>query len=1026
MFLVSTFIPGSLISFSLFNKDNRFSKLEKLGIGMGLGFILLPLPAFFLYLFLGVEFSFGVAVFSTLVTYAIGLALFYKNGGLETLKSFNFDSIKNSFLSGLSSFKINDLFSPDKHLYSFILLIILLLTYLIRIGSYSPIFEELDPYYYTYTASQILSIGHNPFNDLSAWYPDLSVHHRVIPGISYLESIWYSFYTGGGSFNNLTLALVASMYPPIAAIMAVFFVYLLVSSFGKKEWGLVAACILSYAPIFMYKLAAGEHEVQPYSFFTLAFFFGMFGMLLKTKDMKFAFLSSLVFFALALTSNSTILAILGVFLFVILYSTILFLRENDESELKFVLISSGIMFGGLILGNIINGIFAGSVGFTTIAMGLIPVTYCALLYFVKQHLAKDKTTASSRSSIVFVAILVLGLLIFGFTPIGKYVISFGKGAFDVAQYNTPLFRTIAEQGEAPTDFSDQMGFISDTPNHVAGLITAPLSIALGSTSSVATTVAGILTGVFSILFIPFSLLTNLIFQMLISLLNWLFSSHVNYTVKDNSFFLFWIFSFLASICYCAYRYFKKEEANPIFLFLFLSVLPPLIVGMVKAKYEIYALFLLSIMVGFSLSTFDIVSMFSKYRKYIVWFGISLAVLQFFFGGIAPSLVYGTTYTLYQNNPAALSAKFTALCNSTSDSEICAAAHDPMGYASSGLNAQYSQKLCALSIISDPTSTPPAWESIASSFRCQRIASYWVDSMQWIKNSTPADARITSWWDYGHWINYFGRRGAVLRNDQASQEMIGAVADGYLSSTPAELKQYMLNHSSEYALFDAELLVGSNDFGAKYGALNYLACAYNNQTDVSQAPSSSLCEADHLWERIFVTSTPCTISNISGKSGVTAYTISIGSIYSPFYPPECTADQIAAHPEYSRYCSVIVPTARYCIGNVTLADGKSMYGSYYLNETYPNGDLKLNKAFLQMPYVIRNTATFGDAYSFLMLYTKDPLWLENGQVVDGYSDRKGKFYDSPLYQGLFLGQLDGFKLVYSSPNGGAVKIYQTTK
>jgi hypothetical protein len=62
----------------------------------------------------------------------------------------------------------------------------------------------------------------------------------------------------------------------------------------------------------------------------------------------------------------------------------------------------------------------------------------------------------------------------------------------------------------------------------------------------------------------------------------------------------------------------------------------------------------------------------------------------------------------------------------------------------------------------------------------------------------------------------------------------------------------------------------------------------------------------------------------------------------------------------------------------------------------------------------------------LLYTKDQAWVENGQVVNGYSDRKGDFYDSALYQALFLGELPGFRLVYSSPNGGAVKIYQVIK
>jgi hypothetical protein len=51
-----------------------------------------------------------------------------------------------------------------------------------------------------------------------------------------------------------------------------------------------------------------------------------------------------------------------------------------------------------------------------------------------------------------------------------------------------------------------------------------------------------------------------------------------------------------------------------------------------------------------------------------------------------------------------------------------------------------------------------------------------------------------------------------------------------------------------------------------------------------------------------------------------------------------------------------------------------------------------------------------------------MWVENGAITSGYEDRKGKFYDSNIYKALFLNDLPGFELVYTSP-GGAVKIYK---
>jgi hypothetical protein len=168
---------------------------------------------------------------------------------------------------------------------------------------------------------------------------------------------------------------------------------------------------------------------------------------------------------------------------------------------------------------------------------------------------------------------------------------------------------------------------------------------------------------------------------------------------------------------------------------------------------------------------------------------------------------------------------------------------------------------------------------------------------------------------------------------------------------------------------------------------------------------------------------CTISASQNKIGVIAYKIYIGPMeekaYSAYYPGVCQGSVTDARVKY--YCdNYVVLKPVYCVGEVTLADGRKTTGTYYLNETYPNGDLKLNKAILAMPFEIRNTAHLGDVIGFTTLYTNDPIWLENGEVVGGYSDAKGEFYDSNLYRGIFLGEIPGFTKVFDD---GAVKIYK---
>jgi hypothetical protein len=407
-------------------------------------------------------------------------------------------------------------------------------------------------------------------------------------------------------------------------------------------------------------------------------------------------------------------------------------------------------------------------------------------------------------------------------------------------------------------------------------------------------------------------------------------------------------------------------------------------------------------------------------------GITLVCLQFLLpNGLAPSLIWGSFQPLYQNGPDALGAKFQQFCNESKDQEVCAAAANPQDYASKGTNYQYSYKLCLLSVFSkyeyirNPSPAAP-WETTTAFYRCQRLSEYWIDSMEWVKGNTEPNSRITSWWDYGHWINFFGERNAVIRNEHASHKMIGDVAHNYVDATPSELLSWMKEHDSKYALFDTELVYGGSSLGGKYGALNYLSCARDNDTSVAQNPGESKCEADHLWETIFISSSPCTISSLTNRTGYTAYKIYVGQTYLPYYPGFCVNVVDANVAASCRINIRAVPT--YCVGNTTLATGESTYVTYYLNQTYPNGDLKLNKALLQLPYQLESTYHMGSVTSVTLFYTNDKIWLENGEIKSGYEDRKGKFYDSSLYHALFLNELPGFRLVYSSPTG-AVKIYK---
>jgi asparagine N-glycosylation enzyme membrane subunit Stt3 len=992
---LSGLLPGAILSLGLFRKDD-FTLLEKILIGFGLGLILLPILPFLLYLVLGIKFSYSIAVVSVAFIYLLSIAVFVKNKAYESI------AIR---------MKID-----NESLVPFFLLLVLLLSFLARFGSYSPVFQELDPYYYTYAAHQILTVGENPVDDQTSWYPELTVNHREVPEISYLKSVWYSLYTGGGGqYSDMLLADVSSLYPPLAALLSVFFIYLLVSSCTKREYGVIAAALASFVPIFVYKLAAGEHEVQPYAFFALAFFYAMYALMLRRKDLKFAALAGLGFAALALGSGSQILAVISMVIFIMLQSILHYLRDDDPKELKWILTSNAVMaaIGPLLGSAILKDVFQfGAPGLSMVVPFVTALAFTGVLYVMKMKLS-DK----SQATMALGAILLVGLLVYSLTPIGDYVKNIARSGFGIAQYNDPLDRTIAEQGLAASSYDGTIGFISTS------FSLPPQLDSVGSLISI----------IMFVVLLPFTVLTNTILTLFVSVVNVFLSTSVEFTPKEVSLLLLWTFLFWVVAAVSIWRFVKKEE-DLMALFLIAIVMPPLVVGLIKAKYTIYAGVLLAMALGFSLGYLGITlprllkdeKILGNVLKGILYLGIILAILQFSYQGFVPSLAWGSFQTLYQNDPSALAGKFGTFCRQSNDSEVCAAAADPVAYASQGTNFQYNYKLCLLSIFSqysflqNPAAAPP-WESQSAYFRCQRISEYWIDSMEWIKNNTEPGARVTSWWDYGHWINYFGDRNAVIRNEHLSQSMIGAVADGYISATPDELRTWMLAHDSKYALFDIELVSGGGSLGGKYGALNYLACAYNNKTTVAQQPGESACESDQLWETVVVSQNPCTISNLTGKTGFIAYKVYSGNIQLVNYPDFCIQPTDPNVIGYCRDALSAVPV--YCAAPVTLANGQQTLGTYYLNETNPNGDLKVNKAVLQLPRQLPTTYHFGPAVEATLFYTKDQVWLDNGQVVSGYSDRKGKFYDSAIYQAFFLKELPGFTLVYESPGGGAVKIYK---
>ncbi|MGV8176340.1 MAG: STT3 domain-containing protein [Candidatus Bilamarchaeaceae archaeon] len=970
-FLLTSGIPGALVSFGLLKGKEELGWMEKALIGVGIGMIALPVLPFLAYLLLGIKYSAGLAWACIAVFYIIGIAVFVKCHNKEELNAFgDFRRLKPQ-----GNYKA--------YIIPALLVLLVLANFVIRIQTLSPIYMELDPYYYSYIPYQLLTVGENPLDDKTAWYPEVEVNHRSKPMLSYMEAIWHSIYKGEWT-DNYTLAEITATYPPIAAALAVFFLYLLVASQYRREFALAGAAIAGFAPIFVQKTFAGVMETQPYAFFALTFFAAMLAFAYRRADLKYSIIAGIAYFGVVLGSSSEMIAGVTLFAFSVFLSLFyIFNQRTETEEMKRMAINIAVISViGVLATHMLDSYFgSGSVGLPSgyELLALLSAFPVAFAYYLR-------TLVKDNEMILTVAggAAILCVLVFAFTPIGDMIKDTGKGALAIAEYNAALQRTVAEQGVTGSGIGGQAGFIGLDlgDGSYQGLIVAPL--AMGG---------------------------NLFYSVSSGALNSIFGTSVEFVPKEGNLLMAVIFIFILLELYAIYRAFRDNDRNMGLIFLALFLFPSF-VGLNKAKYLIYVAFYAGAAVAIILGELerhahDSKRLSEQSKQYVSYGLIGLAALlvlgQFTYGNINDALLFNAGGIRFQDNPMAAQPMLKSACSqlkmsgAAADNKVCLAAEDPAGYASKGVLYQFDRDLCWYSLVGGGTAQDSGLARSAS-LRCGTgIDSYWIESMEWIRTSTEKESRITSWWDYGHWENFFGLRNAVLRNEHLSTRMIGEIAHDYIDGTPEELAAYMEAHGSEYALFDVDLVMNGDSLGGKYGALNYLSCDRDNQTSVAQQPGTSKCELDHMWEMIYMPTNPtqgqtCVISESPLKTGVYGYAII----------------------ENEKGVREGVPY--YCIGEATIATGEKTVAGYYLDRKDGKGNLMLNKGFLQQAGTEQGMTVFN------VFYTKDKVWQENGTTVDGYGDRigKGKFYDSNLYTAFFLKDLPGFDLVFDN---GAIKIYK---
>jgi dolichyl-diphosphooligosaccharide--protein glycosyltransferase len=95
-----------------------------------------------------------------------------------------------------------------------------------------------------------------------------------------------------------------------------------------------------------------------------------------------------------------------------------------------------------------------------------------------------------------------------------------------------------------------------------------------------------------------------------------------------------------------------------------------------------------------------------------------------------------------------------------------------------------------------TKSPPTILNGGSNFAI--ATNDWPDALNWIKNNTPKDSVVASWWDYGYWVQTLGERKTLADNATIDTSVIANIARMLLAS-PDEAWKMLNKAGANYVL-----------------------------------------------------------------------------------------------------------------------------------------------------------------------------------------------------------------------------------
>jgi len=110
-----------------------------------------------------------------------------------------------------------------------------------------------------------------------------------------------------------------------------------------------------------------------------------------------------------------------------------------------------------------------------------------------------------------------------------------------------------------------------------------------------------------------------------------------------------------------------------------------------------------------------------------------------------------------------------------------------------------------------------WAYTIGSGRMMAPDNNWQDALIYLRDSTPEEAVIMSWWDYGYWILDLAERRPVVDNGYYAYDLerLRDVGLAYCTTEPSEAVQVMQKHGADYLVFsrlEEDIFAGIAEFG----------------------------------------------------------------------------------------------------------------------------------------------------------------------------------------------------------------------